>query len=112
MDLTWHRIDATGGKSWFNRRKNQRIDQGLVIQDSEVSIEDGYDISNDSAIGLRAASTAAQRGLPLSIDACVLLSEKFKPLPNPWPKSVLNDLISLIGAGASMIRVFEALDQD
>ena len=112
MDLTWHRIDSNSGKSWLHRKKSQRIDQGLVILNSEVTIEDGYDISNDSAIGLRAASTAAQQGLPISIDACVLLSEKFADLPNPWPKSVLNDLISLIGAGASMIRVFEALDQE
>jgi [protein-PII] uridylyltransferase len=112
MDSTWHRIDSNDGQSWLRRRKNQKIDQGLVIQNSEVTIEDGYDISTDSAIGLRAAAAAAQRGLPLSIDACVLLSEKFKALPNPWPKPVLNDLISLIGAGRSMIRVFEALDQD
>ena len=112
MDSTWHRIDSNDGQSWLRRRKNQKIDQGLVIQNSEVTIEDGYDISTDSAIGLRAAAAAAQRGLPLSIDACVLLSEKFKSLSNPWPKPVLNDLISLIGAGKSMIRVFEALDQD
>ena len=112
MDSTWHRIDSNDGQSWLRRRKNQKIDQGLVIQNSEVTIEDGYDISTDSAIGLRAAAAAAQRGLPLSIDACVLLSEKFTSLSNPWPKPVLNDLISLIGAGRSMIRVFEALDQD
>ena len=112
MDSTWHRIDSTQGQSWFSRRKNQNIDQGLVILNSEVAIEDGYDISSDCAIGLRAAAAAAQRGLPLSIDACVLLSQKFSALPDPWPKSVLNDLVSLIGAGSSMIRVFEALDQD
>ena len=112
MDSTWHRIDSKVGQSWLRRRKDQKIDQGLVILNSEVTIEDGYDISNDSAIGLRAAAAAAQRGLPLSIDACVLLSEKFSALPDPWPKSVLNDLVSLIGAGSSMIRVFEALDQD
>lgn len=112
MDSTWHRIDSKSGQSWLRRRKDQKIDQGLVILNSEVTIEDGYEISNDSAIGLRAAAAAAQRGLPLSIDACVLLSEKFFALPNPWPKSVLNDLVSLIGAGSSMIRVFEALDQD
>jgi [protein-PII] uridylyltransferase len=112
MDSTWHRIDSNGGKSWLRRRKNQKIDQGLVILNSEVTIEDGYEISNDSAIGLRAAAAAAQLGLPLSIDACVLLAEKFSALPNPWPKPVLNDLVSFIGAGSSMIRVFEALDQD
>ena len=112
MDLTWHRIDSNQGKSWFRRKSNQSIDQGLIILNSEVTVETGYDISNDSAIGLRAASTAAQRGLPLSIDACVLISDNFAELPNPWPKPVLNDLVSLIGAGKSMIRVFEALDQD
>ena len=112
MDLTWHRIDSNQGKSWFRRKSNQSIDQGLIILNSEVTVETGYEISNDSAIGLRAASTAAQRGLPLSIDACVLISDNFAELPNPWPKPVLNDLVSLIGAGKSMIRVFEALDQD
>jgi [protein-PII] uridylyltransferase len=112
MDLTWHRIDSNQGKSWFRRKSNQSIDQGLIILNSEVTVETGYEISNDSAIGLRAASTAAQRGLPLSIDACVLISDNFAALPNPWPKPVLNDLVSLIGAGKSMIRVFEALDQD
>ena len=112
MDSTWHRIDSNGGKSWLRRKKNQKIDKGLVILDSEVTIENGYEISSDSAIGLRAAAAAAQRGLPLSIDACVLLAEKFSALPNPWPKPALNDLVSLIGAGSSMIRVFEALDQE
>ena len=112
MDLTWHRIDSNQGKSWFRRKSNQSIDQGLIILNSEVTVETRYDISNDSAIGLRAASSAAQRGLPLSIDACVLISDNFAELPNPWPKPVLNDLVSLIGAGKSMIRVFEALDQD
>ena len=112
MDLTWHRIDSQVGRSWFKKNKQQNIDKGLVILNSEVTIEENYDISEDSGIGLRAAATAAQRGLPLSIDACVALAEKFSPLPEPWPKPVLDDLVSLIGAGAPMVRVFEALDQD
>ena len=112
MDSTWHRIDSNMGKNWFRKTKSQNIDKGLVILNSEIAVEDNYEISNDSAIGLRAAAIAAQRGLPLSIDACVLFSEHFSPLSNPWPKAVLNDLVSLIGAGASMVRVFEALDQD
>ena len=112
IDLTWHRIDSQVGRSWFKKNKQQNIDKGLVILNSEVTIEENYDISEDSGIGLRAAATAAQRGLPLSIDACVALAEKFSPLPEPWPKPVLDDLVSLIGAGAPMVRVFEALDQD
>ena len=111
-ELTWHRIDSLEAKGWFKKSKPQSIDRGLVILNSEITIENGYDIALDPAIGLRAAATAAQRGLPLSIDACVLLAEKFTQLPSPWPKDVLNDLVSLIGAGTPMIRVFEALDQD
>ena len=112
MDLTGHRIDSLETKGWFRKSKAQSIEKGLVILNSEVTIEKDYQIAKDPGIGLRAAATAAQRGLPLSIDACVLLSENFSPLPSPWPKHALDDLVSLIGAGAPMIRVFEALDQD
>ena len=112
MDLTWHRIDSSDSKGWFKKSKPQNIDKGLVILNSEITIENDYPVTSDSALGLRAAATAAQRGLPLSIDACVLLSENFSELPTPWPKEALNDLVSLIGAGTSMIRVFEALDQE
>ena len=112
MDLTWHRIDSLETKGWFRKSKAQSIEKGLVILNSEVTIEKDYQIAKDPGIGLRAAATASQRGLPLSIDACVLLSENFSPLPSPWPKHALDDLVSLIGAGAPMIRVFEALDQD
>ena len=112
MDSTWHRIDSKKSKNWFRKTKSQNIDKGLIILNSEIAVEENYEISNDSAIGLRAAAIAAQKGLPLSIDACVLFSEQLSSLSNPWPKAVLNDLVSLIGAGASMVRVFEALDQD
>ena len=112
MDLTWHRIDSLESKGWFRKSKAQSAERGLVVLNSEVTIEANYQIDGDSGIGLRAAATAAQLGLPLSIDACVLLSENFSPLPTPWPKHALDDLVSLIGAGVPMIRVFEALDQD
>lgn len=112
MDLTWHRIDTLESKGWFRKSKAQNIEKGLVILNSEVTIAADYEIEKDSGIGLRAAATAAQLGLPLSIEACIALSENFSALPTPWPKHALDDLVSLIGAGAPMIRVFEALDQD
>lgn len=112
MDLSWHRIDSLESQGWFRKRKIQSVDKGLVILNSEVAIEDNYEIEKDIGIGLRAAATAAQRGLPLSIDSCLLLAQKFSAIPTPWPKGALDDLVSLIGAGAPMIRVFEALDQE
>lgn len=112
MDLSWHRIDSLESRGWFRKRKAQSVDKGLVILNSEVAIEDNYEIEKDVGVGLRAAATAAQRGLPLSIDSCLLLAQKFSAIPTPWPKGALDDLVSLIGAGAPMIRVFEALDQE
>ncbi len=112
MDLSWHRIDSLESQGWFRKRKVQSVDKGLVILNSEVTIEENYEIEKDVGIGLRAAATAAQRGLPLSIDSCVLLAQKFSAIPTPWPKGVIDDLVSLLGAGAPMVRVFEALDQE
>ena len=32
-------------------------------------------------------------------------------LTNPWPRDARENLITLIGAGSSMVQIFEALDQ-
>jgi|FLOH01.1.fsa_nt_gi [protein-PII] uridylyltransferase len=112
MDLTWHRIETTATKGWFPKGRTVQVDKGLIISSSEIAISSGYDISKDPGLGLRAAAMAAQRGLPLSIESCVEMAQNFAPLSKPWPKSALDHLVSLIGAGSSMIRVFEALDQE
>jgi [protein-PII] uridylyltransferase len=63
------------------------------------------------SFGLRAAATAAQLGLPLSLDTCTELATSLNSgdgaLPNPWPREARELLISLIGAGESMVGVFE-----
>jgi [protein-PII] uridylyltransferase len=112
MDLTWHRLDQEGTKSIFKRKSSTQIAKGLVITKGEVTIASDFDIASDPEIGLRAAAAAAQRGLPLSIDACIAMAENFTKLPTPWPRQSREDLVSLIGAGKEMIRVFEALDQE
>jgi [protein-PII] uridylyltransferase len=112
MDLTWHRLDQSGTKRLFKSKSSAQIAKGLVIVKGEVSIAPAFDITKDPEIGLRAAAAAAQRGLPLSIDACIAMAENFSNLPTPWPRQSREDLVSLIGAGKEMIRVFEALDQE
>jgi len=112
MDLTWHRLDHEGSKSFFKRKSAVKIAKGLVLDKNEITIESGYDLGSDPEIGLRAAAAAAQRGVPLSIDACIAMAENFANLPTPWPRQAREDLVSLIGAGKEMIRVFEALDQE
>ena len=112
MDLTWHRLDQENSKTIFKRKSSVQIAKGLVISKGEVTIAPDFEIANDPEIGLRAAAAAAQRGLPLSIDACIAMAENFANLPTPWPRQSREDLVSLIGAGKEMIRVFEALDQE
>ena len=112
MDLTWHRLSSAQSKSLFRRRSESSLGKGVISLNQEVTIDPTFDISSDAGLGLRAASIAAQRGLPLSIDACISFSSHFQPLSNPWPRSSREDLVTLIGAGESMIRVFEALDQE
>jgi len=121
MDLTWHRIDQRKSTpwikwlnwfKWFNRNKNSQPAKGLIIDKGELTIAPDYKIFDDPEIGLRAAATAAQSGIPLSIDACIAIAENFTPLATPWPRSARENLVTLIGAGNEMVRVFEALDQE
>jgi [protein-PII] uridylyltransferase len=112
MDLTWHRIDQRKSSPWFKKNKVVQVTKGLITEKGELTIEQDYNIAEDCEIGLRAAATAAQSGIPLSIDACIAMAENFSPLPTPWPRSARENLVALIGAGNEMVRVFEALDQE
>ena len=112
MDLTWHRIDSSKSRGIFKKSKPESLGKGVIALNNEVTIDSHSDILSDSGVGLRAAAIAAQRGLPLSIEACIQLADEFRPIPTPWPRSSREDLVTLIGAGSAMIRVFEALDQE
>ena len=88
------------------------IGKGLQESNNELVIESGFNIVGDPGLGLRAAAMSAQRGIPLSIEACMALAENFSDLPNPWPRQSREDLVALIGSGSAMVQVFEALDQE
>lgn len=112
LELTWHRLDQIQSKRFFNREKTVRVERGLVIESGELRIESGYEITADPIVGLRAAAAAAQLGIPLSIDTCIQLAAELPPMPTPWPRVAREELVTLIGAGANMVRVWEALDQE
>ena len=65
----------------------------------------------DAMLVLRVAAAAAQVGLPIAPRALARLAE-CPPLPVPWPSDARNSLLALLGAGASAIAVWEALDQE
>lgn len=112
MDLTIHRIENSKKTTWFGKKSSEPIGRGLKVINQEVSIDPEEVDENDFGLGLRAAAAAVQRGLPLSIDACVYLADNFAEIPTPWPRQCREDLVALLGAGESTIRVWEALDQE
>jgi len=112
---TWDRIDRLERlerRSIFKRSRPVGVAKGLVAFDGELAIDEGYEIESDPALGLRAAAIAAQRGLHLTVDACVDMASQLRDLPTPWPRQSREDLVTLIGAGEHMIETFEALDQE
>ena len=119
LDSTWYRYTHKGkdGAGRFLRRvRTTTISRDISVSNKEVVIDNKADFASDPVIGLRAAASAAQLGLPLSMDSLERLSESLRSgvghLPNPWPRDARENLISLIGAGSAMVQVFEALDQE
>jgi [protein-PII] uridylyltransferase len=116
MSLTLHRIDhlekPSRSRTIFPRRKVQAglaIAKGLQSINGELTLSDEH---FDAGLGIRAAAAAAQRGLRLSVETALQISEHFTPLPEPWPRLVREDFVAMLGAGVEMLDVFEALDQE
>ena len=114
LELMWHQIDHQKGKNFLKLKKAKvkSLELGLALESNEVVITDSFNIADDPVIGLRAAATAAQLGVPLSLGSCERLAREMVDLPTPWPKTARAELVRLIGAGAAMVRVWEALEQD
>ena len=119
LDSTWYRIahkgrDKSGG--FFRKVRSTTLSRDISISRDEVVISAETDFALDPVIGLRAAASAAQRGLPISMDSLALLSESLSKgvghLPTPWPRDARENLVALIGAGSAMVQIFEALDQE
>jgi [protein-PII] uridylyltransferase len=119
LDSTWYRLKHKGrdGAGRFLKRvRSTQLSRDITISNKEVAISADADFALDPVIGLRAAASAAQLGLPISMDSLEQLSESLSGgiglLSNPWPRDARENLITLIGAGSSMVQIFEALDQE
>jgi [protein-PII] uridylyltransferase len=119
LNLTWHRFTHRGKDGLgriLRRPRTTTVARDINVAHQEVVIDVDASFDEDPLLGLRAAATAAQLGLPLSLDSCLLLSRAIKKgygdIPNPWPRQAREDLVSLIGAGTAMVQVWEALDQE
>jgi [protein-PII] uridylyltransferase len=119
MQMTWYQYQNKGKDGlgrFFKRVRSTVVSPGISISNKEVVIDSTFDVESDPVIGLRAAATAAQLGLRLSFDSLRIYADALDAgrgvLPNPWPREAREHLIALIGAGPSMVEIFEALDQE
>jgi [protein-PII] uridylyltransferase len=112
MQLAWYSIEERLHRISLRRSRKVPLAKGLVRYRNEIEVVEGYDIAGDPGLGLRAAAYAAQRGVRISLETIIQIAENFTPLPDPWPRQSREDLVALIGAGESMIPIFESLDQE
>ena len=119
LEFTWHQLEQRskdGFGRFLRKPRTDAVAKNLSVSQKEIVINPLTDIASDPMLGLRAAATAAQLGLPISLDSYSLLSRALDEgkalLPNPWPREAREHLISLIGAGEPMVSIFEALDQE
>ena len=122
-DLTWHRVhravDEPGqvgrlqdvGGYYARRAPRLPLADGVVEQEGEVILARAANPARDAALPLRAAAAAAQAGLEIAPATVHRLARLCPPLTDPWPPAALDAFVSLLGAGESMINVWESLDQ-
>ncbi|MCX5385952.1 [protein-PII] uridylyltransferase [Streptomyces sp. NBC_00083] len=86
--------------------------EGVVEQDGEVVLALTARPEKDPVLPLRAAAAAARSGLPISLHAVRRLAAAARPLPTPWPAEARDQLVTLLGAGAATVPVWEALEAE
>ncbi|MGP3981149.1 [protein-PII] uridylyltransferase [Streptomyces sp. KR80] len=105
-------LAGRGGRSAGEGPERIPLAEGVVEQDGEVVLARTARPERDFVLPLRAAAAAAQAGLPLSLHAVRRMAAAARPLPVPWPAEARELLVTLLGAGAPTVPVWEALEAE
>ena len=118
-DTTWYRVARVTRRSSrrpFRRLRGRQerapLADGVVVQEDEVVLAADARPERDPVLVLRVAAAAAQAGLHIAPHAVTRLADESAPMPVPWPPAARDALVSLLGAGRSMLPVWESLDQE
>ncbi len=85
--------------------------EGVVEHGGEVVLARDTHPARDPALALRVAATAARTGMPVATGTLATLADTAPELRRPWPRAALEELLSLLGAGAPAVDVIEAMDR-
>ncbi|WP_043266306.1 [protein-PII] uridylyltransferase [Streptomyces sp. CT34] len=129
-DVTWREVGRVlrarsvkptlrgllAGRPGRTAAKGERspLAEGVVELDGEAVLARTARPERDPVLVLRAAAAAAQAGLPLATHAirrCARAGAT-APLPVPWPAEAREQLVTLLGAGAHTVPVWEALEAE
>ncbi|MFJ5677015.1 [protein-PII] uridylyltransferase [Streptomyces sp. NPDC093097] len=96
------------------RGERRPLADGVVELDGEAVLARTARPERDPVLLLRAAAAAAQAGLPLATHAIrrCAAARTGAPLPVPWPAEAREQLVTLLGAGAPAVPVWEALEAE
>ncbi|WEB40197.1 [protein-PII] uridylyltransferase [Streptomyces yunnanensis] len=97
-----------------DRGERSPLADGVVELDGEAVLARTARPERDPVLLLRAAAAAAQAGLPLATHAIrrCAAAHAAAPLPVPWPAEAREQLVTLLGAGAHTVPVWEALEAE
>lgn len=110
-DDAWGRIESSLQGPLGRLRRERSIAPGLVWRDGEVHVTGEAGVDSDPALALRAAAAAAQRETRLDRASLAALAGARPPMPEPWPRPVLDAMVELLLLGPPAVPVLEALDQ-
>ena len=111
----WHSVEHRGkdrSGRFLKKIRTTQLSPEILISHQEVSLSVDAPVHTDATLAFKVAAAAAQVGLPLSLDTCLLLSQEAPAISTPWPRVARENFISLIGGGQSMIAVWEAYEQE
>lgn len=109
-DESWYEIEMRSGGLRERLRRERVLDDGLVLRDGRVCLEDASAPVTDPVAPLRVALGAARAGKRIGLDTLAAL-EAAPPMPEPWPDEARRRFVDLLLNGPASIPVVEALDQ-
>jgi [protein-PII] uridylyltransferase len=113
--LTWRRVDAVlrPPPPVLRRRRPslEPLPGDVAISHEEVVLGVRARPDRDPLLLLRAAAEAAERDLVLAPTTAARLARHAPSIPEPWPVEARALLVRLLGAGRSLLPVWETLEE-
>ncbi|QLL09166.1 [protein-PII] uridylyltransferase [Mycobacterium vicinigordonae] len=104
-------LPKRGLAALVRRPKRRPLDEGVVEYAGEIVLAREAQPERDPGLVLRVAAASADTGVPIGAATLSRLADSAPPLPTPWPREALDDLLVVLLAGPTALQTIEALDR-